>query len=340
MTVKNTDILVIRNDKIGDFILILPAISWIKKNIPQAKITCIVSKEVSPLAKHCKNIDNILVDTSIKELIKELNKLSFDISISFFSTFRIGYILKKINIPIRIAPKTKLAQFFYTHRILQKRSKSKKPEYEYNIDLVDEMFQIIQLKNIENIDGTPYLSLDYEESIKHRKSFIEKYKLNENKKIIFIHPSTGGSSKGLSIDLYANICKGLRKFDDYNFMIHTSKYDIKIAKRLIDEAKTDVSIKMIDTTDDLSEMVSNINICDIFMAGSTGPLHIAGALNKKTVAFYPKKKSSTSLRWETINDFKKRLSFSDINKSKKYITIEFKKTLLEIQKFIGSDDIV
>ena len=76
------------------------------------------------------------------------------------------------------------------------------------------------------------------------------------------------------------------------------------------------------------------------MAGSTGPLHIAGALNKKTVAFYPKKKSSTSLRWETINDFKKRLSFSDINKSKKYITIEFKKTLLEIQKFIGSDDIV
>ena len=28
------DILVIRNDKIGDFILILPALSWIKKNIP------------------------------------------------------------------------------------------------------------------------------------------------------------------------------------------------------------------------------------------------------------------------------------------------------------------
>ena len=95
------------------------------------------------------------------------NSISIILSISFFSTFRIGYILKKINIPIRIAPKTKLAQFFYTHRILQKRSKSKKPEYEYNIDLVDEMFQIIQLKNIENIDGTPYLSLDYEESIKH-----------------------------------------------------------------------------------------------------------------------------------------------------------------------------
>ena len=33
------DILVIRNDKIGDFILILPALSWIKKNIPNCTIT-------------------------------------------------------------------------------------------------------------------------------------------------------------------------------------------------------------------------------------------------------------------------------------------------------------
>ena len=36
------DILVIRNDKIGDFVLILPALSWMKKNIPNCNITCIV----------------------------------------------------------------------------------------------------------------------------------------------------------------------------------------------------------------------------------------------------------------------------------------------------------
>jgi len=86
--------------------------------------------------------------------------------------------------------------------------------------------------------------------------------------------------------------------------------------------------------------MNNINVSDVFMSGSTGPLHVAGALNKKTIAFYPNKKSSTSLRWETINSFNKRFSLTDLNKSRKYITIDMKKSLLEIQRFIGSQDII
>ena len=59
-------------------------------------------------------------------------------------------------------------------------------------------------------------------------------------------------------------------------------------------------------------MINNISSCDIFIAGSTGPLHIAGALNKRTIGFYPKKKSSTSLRWETVNNFENKLSFLNV----------------------------
>ena len=55
------DILVIRNDKIGDFILILPALSWIKKNIPNCNITCIVSENVSDIAEQCKLIDSVCI---------------------------------------------------------------------------------------------------------------------------------------------------------------------------------------------------------------------------------------------------------------------------------------
>ena len=121
MLKKINEILVIRNDKIGDFILILPALSWLKKNIPNCHITCVVSKKVSKIAKLCKHIDNIIIDKSIKQLLLELNKYKFDALISFFSTFRIGYLIKKLNIPIRIATKTKLAQIFYNYKILQKR---------------------------------------------------------------------------------------------------------------------------------------------------------------------------------------------------------------------------
>ena len=42
MLERTVKLLIVRNDKIGDFILILPALSWIKKNLPNSKVVCIV----------------------------------------------------------------------------------------------------------------------------------------------------------------------------------------------------------------------------------------------------------------------------------------------------------
>ena len=97
-----------------------------------------------------------------------------------------------------------------------------------------------------------------------------------------------------------------------------------------------LTMRLIEARDDISYMLHNISICDIFIAGSTGPLHIAGALNKKTIGFYPSKRSSTSLRWETINDFEKKLNFTDVRKNKSFVDLDMNKTILEIQKFISS----
>ena len=104
-------------------------------------------------------------------------------------------LIKKLNIPIRIAPKTKLAQIFYNYKILQKRSKSYKPEYEYNSDLVYELFNIIDVNEIEDMDGAPYLELNDSSKSARKDIFLKEYNLSPEKKTIFIHPGTGGSSK-------------------------------------------------------------------------------------------------------------------------------------------------
>lgn len=331
------EILVVRNDKIGDFILILPALSWLKKNIPNCRITCIVSEKVLDLANQCEHIDSVIIDKSIHKLYQELKIHNFDASITFYSTFRIGYLLRKLEIPIRIAPKTKLAQIYYNYKVLQNRSKSQKPEYEYNSDLVYELFNILNINNIEDMDDAPYMTYKNESIEERKKTFIDEYNLNPEKKIIFIHPGTGGSSKSLNIETFSQICKGLRKFDDYNFIVHCSPDDDQTARDLKVISVDQLVMRVIDAKDNISYMLNNISLCDIFIAGSTGPLHIAGALNKKTIGFYPSKKSSTSLRWETINNFNNKLNFTDTNKTRKFISVDLKKTILEIQKFISSN---
>ena len=328
-------ILVVRNDKLGDFMLTWPALSYLKKNLPETKITCLINKEFWPLAELCPFIDDFIIDQNIFVLKKIIHEEKFDASISFFSTFRIGYALKNAKIPIRLAPATKLAQFFYNHKLKQRRSESKKPEHEYNTDLIFEFLETFFSEELKEMDGAPYLTLDPKKEVAAKENFYQKYSINSEKKVIFIHPGSGGSSKNISLETYADICNGLRRFDDYNFMIHYSKKEKSSADTLSKLLDNSVNFHLIEPTNNLEELLYNINTCDVFCSGSTGPLHVAGALNKRTIAFYPAKQSSTQLRWQTINDFDKRIEFSDIGGDKRNILINKKKVLLEIQKFLN-----
>ena len=52
--------------------------------------------------------------------------------------------------------------------------------------------------------------------------------------------------RGLSLDDFGNICKGLRKFDDYNFLIHCSIEEEQIAKNLKISIDNEVTIRVIE----------------------------------------------------------------------------------------------
>ncbi len=340
MSNNKLSILVVRNDKMGDLMLTWPALSWLRKNLPEAKISLLVSKNLREIAKLCHHVNDVICDDKLKNLKDILSSYHFDASISLFSTFRIAYLLKKINIPIRMAPKTKIAQFFYNHTIRQNRSKSLKPEYEYNVDLINEFFKIINLENVEDIEEPPYLKIQNEDHSKIKNDFIKKYNLMDDKKIIFINPCTGGSSKTLTKSDWIRICEGLRGFDNYNFVLHYAKNQQDLCEDIFKSVSKKVSLIKIIPTTNLIEMSKNISASDVFISGSTGPLHVAGALNKKTVGFYPSKVSSTMLRWQTINSFANRLDFVDTGKARRSITIDMNKTILEIQKHIHKSEVI
>jgi len=306
-------ILVIRNDRLGDLMLILPALRIIKSSIADIQIDCLVNKSYEDISLLSNDIDNVLtdIDSSNINLKHEYNH-----SISFFSTFNIGYKLWKANIKNRYAPATKLAQVFYNRTIKQSRSKSLKSEYEYNNDLAryfldDNGYRVIMS------DG-PLIKLDNQNE-----------RNNNSKKIIFIHPFTGGSSKTLSEDDFIELCIELDKLCSSKFILHCDVYDYDKCLAMKNKySKLDLDV--IKPTNQLKEMFSNINQCDLFIAGSTGPLHVAGSLNKKTVAFYPSKKSSTSLRWTTINDESNRLAYEDSGDDDRYIKIDIYRIANEI----------
>jgi ADP-heptose:LPS heptosyltransferase len=68
-------------------------------------------------------------------------------------------------------------------------------------------------------------------------------------------------------------------------------------------------VTVLRPVDGLAGLSRHLQFADLFISGSTGPLHIAAALDRPTAAFYPRHRSATPLRWQTLNAPDKRLAF-------------------------------
>ncbi|VEH65627.1 glycosyl transferase, family 9 protein [Rodentibacter pneumotropicus] len=56
-------ILVIRNDKLGDFMQAWPAFAMLKASNPSLKLTALVPSYTAPLAEICPYLDDVIVDS-------------------------------------------------------------------------------------------------------------------------------------------------------------------------------------------------------------------------------------------------------------------------------------
>jgi len=308
-------ILVVRNDKIGDFILSFQALAILKTSVSESQITVLVPKYTAELAAACKWIDNVIIDpghdaTLLQTLnfYKRLRGLSFDAVITLFSTTRVGMGVLLAGIPFRLAPATKLAQIFYNHRLKQRRSQSLKPEYEYNSDLALYFLSSYHIPVKHNFE-LPYLSFEKEDINQLHKTFCSAHRIPVSNKLIFVHPGSGGSASNLSLQQYALLIKDLDIPSNYSTVLTAGPGEKIIISKLSNLLGDTPHIKYI-SKEGLRRFAQHIQFCDLFISGSTGPLHIAGALNRPTAAFYPLRRSATALRWQTLNSPDNRLAFS------------------------------
>ena len=308
-------ILIIRNDKVGDFMLTYPALSLLKTSLPDVKISVLVSEYTSEMAKACKDIDEIIIDPGASagwaeqyHLLKTLRNKNFDAAITLFSTFRVGMVLLLAGISYRLSPATKIAQIFYNHKLVQRRSKSLKPEYEYNLDIAIKYLSDIGIE-VNEKPKAPFLQFSGNELSTIQSDFYNKYHINKNNKLIFIHPGTGGSATNINLEQYAKLIKNINVDNNTTFVITAGPNEIEHANNLSKLLKETAHI-VYHSVDGLINFSKLIQLCDLFISASTGPLHIAGALDRPTAAFYQRRRSATPLRWQTLNSKDRRLAFT------------------------------
>lgn len=308
-------ILLIRNDKLGDFVLALPCFHWLKNSLPDAQVDALIPRYTQPIGELCSAVHQVIVDPGPQAsllqqvaLIKRLRAEKYAVAISLFSTTRIGIILSLASIPYRLAPATKIAQLFYSQRLLQKRSLSVRSEYQYNLDLI-EFFLRSQSLTVAALPKPPYLVFPQQLTQQITEQFKQTHQIPTEHALVFIHPGNGGSGQNLSIKQYQTLANQLRSTQGHTLVITSGPGEESLGQKVL-AGITDAPAVQYISNQGLEKFTEFLSCATVFISSSTGTLHLAAALNRANVGFYASETAASALRWQTVSDEHKRLAIS------------------------------
>lgn len=300
-------VLVVRNDKIGDFMLAWPAIALLARS-GKCEVSVLVPQYTADLARMCPWVSHVVIDPGPKapfvrqqQMIDDIKALKPDAAIALFSNWRNAVTLRHAAIPYRLAPATKLAQILYTHRLVQRRSRSVKPEWEYNLDLAARFLSDHKLP-IKSV-RPPYMSVAADERDAARHQIASMLGFPEMDKWLVVHVGSGGSAANLSLAQYETLISELSvQLSGWQVLLTAGPDEMSAAGGLSASLLSrHVPVSVLPPDQGLRGLVHAIANADCFISGSTGPLHIAGALDVPSVGFFPARRSGTALRWQPLN---------------------------------------
>jgi len=274
------NILAIRNDRFGEFLLNIPALNSLKKSFPQAKLTVIVNPYVAELAKYIPSIDEIIGWSDKKHGFFELLQFSrrlknkhFDLCIILNPSKESHIISFLSGIPIRAGYNRKWP-FLLNKKIKDTKNSGQKHEVEYNLDL-------IKIVNAQTLDKT--LSIKLEDNI--ISSSINKFKMTKSEQFIAIHPWTSDYVKQWPLENFQNLAIKIADELKIKVVIVGGIEEELRSKHYFESLGNNLIVNLTGKTN-LVELAALLQKCKLLISGDSGPVHLASAVNSKAIVIF------------------------------------------------------
>lgn len=304
-------IVISRTDSIGDVILTLPLCGWLKKNYPTVRILFLGKSYTVDVLKCSPYIDEIirLEDWESEtfenqvEIVKALDIYAF---IHVFPNKHLAKLAKAAKIPMRVGTSHRMYHLLTCNiRPNFTRKNSEFHEAQLNFELL-RSFGVQTLPNINEL-------VEYIGDFKPQVELPSQLKgvLNEEKRVI-LHTKSQGSAVEWPIEKYVELANELVKKKYTVYFSGTEKEGLQFR----DELPNNSHIIDISGKSSLAELITFIAECDVLVACSTGPLHLAAVLGKKAIGLYTDLRPMHPGRWAPIGEHAKALTADDIEQPK------------------------
>ncbi|MBU1086346.1 MAG: glycosyltransferase family 9 protein [Candidatus Omnitrophica bacterium] len=262
-TAKN--ILVVRNDRVGDLVLSTPALRALRQKYFDAKIHLLVNKYAKDLVLNNPNIDKILTEE------KEVLNTKYDLAIALHAGFKQNAILFQSRADCRIGFIGAGGGFFLTKKIKDDRRENPRHEIDFTLLAAQKAGADIDNKKLEvsiTIQG---------------EKFADKFYLDNNLAgmTIVIHPGARQEILRWSKHSFAKLGELLTSQLKAKIILTGTAKEKELIADILCQMKSKPAV-CLDIK--LTELVSVLKRASMYVGNITGPMHIACALNISVVA--------------------------------------------------------
>ncbi|MEW6055707.1 MAG: glycosyltransferase family 9 protein [Bdellovibrionota bacterium] len=299
-------ILVIRPDRIGDVVLSTPVIEALKQAQPSLKVDFLVRDAVVPVVERHSLLEKVVAYRPASthrgfagfwRLVRELKQARYDAAVVLQVNFLVSLALLFARISLRVGPYSKWYSFFFFNAgVRQNRSAVEMHESDYCLMLLRKLGVETGSRRFES---KIIVDADARNRVQAR---LKETGLESARGFVIVHPGMGGSALNWPEQYYADLVQRLAA-KGVQVVVSGSALEKGLVERTVSAAKERnptlpiFSFLGTNSHTGLADYIALISLSKMMVAPSTGPLHIAVALGKPTVSFYPPIKVQSAHRW-------------------------------------------
>ncbi|HOX09120.1 MAG TPA: glycosyltransferase family 9 protein [Candidatus Omnitrophota bacterium] len=293
---KPKNILLIRTDRIGEFILTTPAINAFRAGFPDAEITLAVSAASYEAAEGNPSVDRIIKLDPKKDLdspfrmarfIASLREQRYGICAVFNPSKAVNVAVFLAGIPVRIGYDRKLG-FLLNRPVADRKHLCEKHEVEYNLD-------IARAAGIDAKPSVPVFTVNAQDETGAARIARENG-IREGERFIAVHPGTSNPEKIWPAERFGRLCAMIEKDLGAKVVLVGGQEEkpasIEVARHS-GRPLYDLTGKL-----GLKEFGSLLRKAKALVSCDSGPVHISVAVGTPVVALFGEsRKGGSSVRW-------------------------------------------
>lgn len=272
---------------------------WLRKNFPASKLIFLGRNYTKEIIESFTIIDQFISWDDYEKIpsseqIIKFRSLNADVVIHVFPKKDIADLSKKVKIPHRIGTSHRIYHLLTcNHKLDFTRKKSDLHEAQLN-------FELLKPLGLDKIPTLVEINTSLQKlKIEHTtlpSDFQEV--LNSQNKIILLHPKSQGSAKEWPIEKYFQLSTELIE-RGYTVIFTGTENEGNLFRNNIPRHKN-----IHDSTGKLSliQLMCLISKSYAFIACSTGPLHLAGLLQIKTIGLFSNTRPIHPGRWSPLGN--------------------------------------